>query len=87
VSFVLNPAKRRAVIRAIEFIEQQDGPRANYGNVRVIGSEPSYRVMAVTVDTGCTPPGRRFVAVGIDGRAEELDYEHVAAAYGVQLWL
>ncbi|WP_143392949.1 hypothetical protein [Fimbriiglobus ruber] len=84
MSFVFSPARRRAVVRAVEFVEQQGGLRALYGMVAVIGSEAGRQVVSVSVMSGWIPPGRRFVAVAPDGTVEELEYEHVAAAHGVR---
>jgi hypothetical protein len=87
VSFIVSPAKRRAVIRAIEFVEQQGGPRAHYGMVAVVGSEPGRYVVSVAINSGSIPPARRFLAVGTDGSIEELDFEYVAVTHGVHPWL
>jgi len=84
VSFILSPARRRAVRRAVEFIERQGGPHPLYGMVAVVGSEPGRLVVSVAVETRCIPPGRRFLAVGADGAIEELDFEYVAEAHGVR---
>ncbi len=86
VSFFASSAKRRAVVRAVEFIEGQDGPRALYRMVAAIGVEPGRRIVSVAIDSGCIPPSRRFLAVGSDGGVEELDFEYVAAAHGVRPW-
>jgi hypothetical protein len=84
ISFFVSPGRRRAVARAIEFIEASDGPRALYGMVEVVGVEPGRHIVAVTIYIPCIPPGRRFVAVGADGGVEELGFEYVAAVHGVR---
>ena len=86
VSFLFSPARRRAVARAVEFVEGQDGPRGIYEMVRVIGTEPGRRLVSVAVESGCIPAGRRFLAVGEDGGVEELEFDYVAAAHGVRPW-
>jgi hypothetical protein len=86
VSFIVSPAKRRAVIRAIEFVEGQGVPRTLYGMVAVVGSEPGRYVVSGAIDSGCIPPGRRFLAVGTDGSIKELDFEYVAVTHGVRPW-
>ncbi len=86
VSWLFRPAKRRAVARAIMYVEQQNGPRVIYGMVSVVGTEPERHVMSVAIDTGIRPPGRRFIAVRADGDVEELDFHYVAANHGVRAW-
>ena len=86
VSFVFSPTRRRAVKRAIEFVEREGGPRPLYGWVSVIGRNSDRLVVSVAIDTACKPPNRRFLAVVTDGTVEELDTEFVADAYGVQPW-
>ena len=84
VSWLFRPAKRRAVARAIEYVEQRNGPWVLYGMVAVVGAELERHVVSVAVDTGTRPPGRRFVAVRADGAIEELDFNYVAANHGVR---
>ena len=85
-TFLADPRKRRAVVRAIERHEAHGGPIALYGMVAVIGSEVGRLIVSVPFDSGCIPPGRRFFAVSDDGApVEEVDYEF-ASAHGARPW-
>jgi hypothetical protein len=76
-SFVFHPAWRRAARRAVEYVEQQGGPRPLYSRAVVVASRGRLLV-ALDVDDGLPwfrpPAERRWLAVGADGAVEELDF-------------
>lgn len=84
VSFLLRTNRRRAVVRAIEYVEQQD--RVLYGMVWVVDPAPHRQVVSVAIESGFIPPNRRFVAVTVDGCVEELDFRDVVLAYSLSPW-
>ena len=50
VSFFAKPADRRTAFRAVEYVESQGSTRVVY-NVKVIGTEPSRRIVLVDIDS------------------------------------
>jgi hypothetical protein len=87
-TYILSARKRRAVTRAIEYLEAGEGPRPIYGMVSVAGSEAARTVVSVAIKDGTTPPARRFLAIADDRAAvEELDFAYVSAKHRVHAWL
>ena len=84
VALLACPARRRAVLRAIARVEAEGGPGPIYRMVHVVGHEPGRRIVSVAVESGFTPPGRRYFAVGDDGSITELDFDYVADVHGVR---
>jgi hypothetical protein len=75
VLFVFRPAWRRAALRAVEYVEQQGGPRPMYWRVYPAGYDNGRPVVALGVGGAFRPgptPAWRFLAVGPGGAVEEL---------------
>jgi hypothetical protein len=84
-TYCFSSRKRRAVARAIEYLEAQH--RVIYDMVNVLGCELGRTIVSVAIQ-GSKPPSRRFLAVAETGeKIEDLDFEYVAAKYGVEPWL
>jgi hypothetical protein len=82
-SFIVHPRRRRAVLRAIEFVEIDS--EVFYGMVYVLGEETGRTIVSVSINSGTIPAFRRFVAVGNDGTTvEDLSFEYVAANHNAQ---
>ena len=87
-SYLMSPRKRRAVQRAIEHLEAEEGLRPIYGMVRVIGAETGRTIVSVPIKSDMMAPARRFLAVADKtASVEELGFEYVSMKHGVQGWL
>jgi hypothetical protein len=82
-SFLLSPHKCRAIARAIEHLEAKD--RIIYPMARVVGQEVGRTIVSVSINSDYIPPGRRFVAIGDNGKTvEELEFAYVSEKHGVK---
>lgn len=74
VLFAFSPVWRRAALRAVEYVEQQGGPRPMYWRIDPAGYDHGRPVVAVGVGAAFWPGQTstlRFLVVGPDGAIEE----------------
>ena len=81
-TFMFNSRKRRAVRRAIEYLDSREGPRPIYGRAAVVGSEAGRIIVSVAIKSDTLRPARRDLAVA-DDDVMELDFDYLAKQHGV----
>jgi hypothetical protein len=80
-TFLFNARNRRAVKRAIEYLDSKEGLPPIYGRAAVVGFEDGRTIVSVAIKSNHIPPERRHLAVA-DDDVMELGFDYLRRQAG-----